>query len=147
MNLIMTLIIRESTLLDEKILEHIFLVTRKKTFTSKLPETFKLSDYAESVAGEEIWVAELAGTVVGFVSMWVPDNFIHNLFVHPDWHRLGIGSELLKKAETRLQYPMELKVKLENLKACKFYQKHGWLEVDISQNPKEPFFTYRKIAM
>lgn len=140
----MTLIIREPTLNDEKTLELIFLITRRKTFTSQSPETFQLSDYAESTAGEEIWVAEIDGIVVGFVSMWVQDDFIHNLFVHPDWHGMGIGTALLKKAESRLKYPMELKVKLENLKACKFYQKHGWIEVDISQNPKEPFFSYRK---
>jgi ribosomal protein S18 acetylase RimI-like enzyme len=142
----MTLIIREPTLNDEQTLELIFLITRRKTFTSQPPESFQLSDYAESVAGEEMWVAEKNGVVVGFVSMWIKDDFIHNLFVHPDWHGLGIGSALLKKAESRLKYPMELKVKLENLIACKFYQKHGWIEVDVSHNPKEPFFSYRKDA-
>ena len=140
----MTLIIREHRTTDDKALELLFLVTRRKTFTSQPPENFQLSDYAESVAGEEMWVAEMDGIVVGFVSMWVKDDFIHNLFVHPDWHAQGIGTALLKKAETRLKFPMELKVKLENLKACKFYQNHGWKEIDVSTNPKEPFFSYRK---
>lgn len=140
----MGLIIREPKEKDQKTLELIFLITRKKTFIPRPAEIFSLEDYHESVAGEEMWVAEQDGVVVGFVSMWVDDNFIHNLFVHPDWHGLGIGSALLKKAESRLKFPMELKVRLENSKACQFYQKHGWVQVDLSPDPKEPYFCYRK---
>lgn len=140
----MSLIIREPKEEDHKSLAIIFLIARQKTFIPRQDEVFALEDYSESVAGEEIWVAEKDGIVVGFVSMWVDDNFIHNLFVHPDWHKLGIGSALLKKAESRLKCPMELKVRLENLNACKFYQKHGWIKVDLSSDPKEPYFCYRK---
>lgn len=140
----MTLIIRLDQQEDIDQLKHLFLITRRHTFTAEPEENFQLNDYLESVAGEEVWVAEKNSVIVGFVSMWLQDNFIHNLFVHPTWQNQGIGKSLLKKAETRLKTPMELKVKIENLKACKFYQKHGWQEVTINSNPSEPYFTYRK---
>jgi ribosomal protein S18 acetylase RimI-like enzyme len=140
----MIVIIREATEEDLEQLKSLFLITRQKTFTLQPSEKFQLDDYMESVAGEEVWVAEKNGIITGFVSMWIQDNFIHNLFIHPNWQGLGIGSQLLKKAEERLVSPMELKVKTENLKACKFYQKHGWQEVFINDVYSEPYFTYRK---
>ena len=136
--------IREAIESDTEQLRKLFLITRIQTFTSQPPEKFQLDDYAESVAGEEVWVADRHGIITGFVSMWVQDNFIHNLFVHPDWQGVGIGSQLLKKAEAQLVSPMELKVKTENLKACKFYQKHGWQEALVNESVLEPYFTYRK---
>ena len=140
----MIVIIREAKAEDLEQLKNLFLITRRTTFTLQPSENFQLNDYMESVAGEEVWVSEKNGIITGFISMWLQDNFIHNLFIHPDWQGLGIGGQLLKTAEERLLSPMELKVKTENLKACKFYQKHGWEEVFINEGAYEPYFTYRK---
>ncbi len=140
----MTLIIRKPRDEDTKELKELFLITRRKTFTLQLPEKFQLDDYDESVAGEEVWVAEKDGVIAGFVSIWLQDNFIHNLFVHPNWQGQGIGVHLLKIAEEHLECPMELKVKTENLRACKFYQKHGWQEEYANSNANEPYFSYKK---
>ena len=37
-------------------------------------------------------VADTDGQVVGFVSIWQPEDFIHNLFVSPEWQNHGIGT-------------------------------------------------------
>lgn len=140
----MTIIIRRDSPKDIEQLKKLFLITRLNTFIYDPPEKFKLDDYINSVNGEEVWVAEQDTIIVGFVSMWLEDNFIHNLFVHPNWQDRGIGKRLLEKAEERLQPPMELRVRIENLKACNFYQKHGWLDVGISKDVVDPHFTYRK---
>lgn len=140
----MTRIIRIATKEDFIKLKELFLITRRKTFFLQDPKTFQLNDYIDAVAGEEVWVAEQNGIIVGFVSMLLQDNFIHNLFVHPNWQNQGIGSSLLKHAESRLGCPMELKVKTYNLQACAFYQSHGWREVFVGNNSSDPFFTYRK---
>lgn len=140
----MTIIIRRDSQKDIEQLKQLFLITRLNTFIYDPPEKFKLDDYLDSVNGEEVWVAEQNHIIVGFISMWVPDNFIHNLFVHPNWQDRGIGKQLLEKAEQRLQPPMELRVRIENLKACKFYQKHGWQDVGMNKDVVDPHFTYRK---
>jgi ribosomal protein S18 acetylase RimI-like enzyme len=141
----MNYIIRMSKEQDIVQLEYLFLITRRKTFTLHPKEKFQLGDYIESVAGEEVWVADYDSLIVGFVSMWLQDNFIHNLFVHPDWQGKGIGTALLRQAESRLVKPMELKVKVGNLIACKFYQKHGWQQGELCDNDTDPCFSYRKI--
>lgn len=138
-------VIREATMYDTKILEELFLLTRQATFISRSPESFKMSDYKKSVEGEEVWVAEYDGKIVGFISLWVPDNFIHNLFIHPDYQRRGIGSDLLEIAEKRLIFPMTLKIAMDNLQACKFYEKHGWHKVSIYNNrDSESYILYKK---
>lgn len=140
----MAIIIREATAYDTKALEELFLLTRKETFTTRPLQTFKLSDYGTSVEGEEVWLAEDNQVIVGFISLWLQDNFIHNLFVHPDWQKRGIGSALLKKAEERLSRPIELKIAMDNLNACRFYEKKGFECVATHSDAPEPYLLYRK---
>ena len=63
-------------------IKNLFLLTRLDTFIYDPPEKFKLEDYIDSVNGEEVWVAEQNNIILGFVSMWLQDNFIHNLFYY-----------------------------------------------------------------
>lgn len=140
----MPLVIRKAVEQDTQALEDIFQLTRKVTFTSRAPESFRIGDYQKSVEGEEVWLAEDNQVIVGFISLWLQDSFIHNLFVHPDWQKRGIGSALLKKAEERLSRPIELKIAMDNLNACKFYEKKGFECVGIHSDAPEPYLLYRK---
>jgi ribosomal protein S18 acetylase RimI-like enzyme len=137
-------IIREAKNEDTDALEEIFLITRQKTFKLTPSQNFNIGDYKKSTEGEEVWVAEENGNIAGFISLWLPDNFIHNLFVHPDYQGRSIGQQLLKKAEERLSRPMALKVTLENIRACLFYEKHGWKKISVHENEKEPYILFGK---
>ena len=44
----------------------------------------KIEDYKKSTEGEKVFVAERNKQVVGFISIWEADSFIHNLFVDPN---------------------------------------------------------------
>lgn len=76
--------------------------------------------------------------------MYLPDNFIHNLFVHPHYQNKQIGSKLLQIAETQLNHPMTLKIAVANEKVCYFYEKHGWHHVSTYNNEIEPYHLYSK---
>ncbi|WP_326848843.1 GNAT family N-acetyltransferase [Bacillus altitudinis] len=67
--------------------------------------------------------------ILGFISLYVPDRFIHLLFVHPDGAGQGAGDLLLKHAVEVLGTPVTLKCVSENHKALSFYQKRGWKAV------------------
>lgn len=140
----MAIIIRAATEHDTKALEELFLITRQATFTTRPPQAFKLSDYGTSVEGEEVWIAENDAAVVGFISLWLQDNFIHNLFVHPEWQKQGVGSALLKKAEERLPRTIELKIAMDGLNACQFYEKKGFVCIEVHPDAPEPYLLYRK---
>ena len=136
--------IREAKNEDTDALEKIFQITRQKTFKLTPSKNFNIGDYKKSTEGEEVWVFEENGNIAGFISLWLPDNFIHNLFVHPDFQGRSIGQQLLKKAEERLCRPMALKVSMGNLKACLFYEKHGWEKISMHENEQEPYILFRK---
>jgi hypothetical protein len=69
--------IRKSKPEDARQLEALFQFTRQKTFTSRPQDEFQIGDYAKSVEEDEVWVAEENGDIVGFVSTYPADNFVH----------------------------------------------------------------------
>jgi GrpB-like predicted nucleotidyltransferase (UPF0157 family)/GNAT superfamily N-acetyltransferase len=138
------MIIRKATSGDTDQLEILFQITRKKAFFYHPKNTFQIGDYVKSTEGENVWVADDSGIIVGFVSTWPADNFIHNLFVHPDFQEKGIGKKLLAVAEDSLKHPMTLKVDMGNLKACRFYESCGWQQVSVHEDAKDPYILYRK---
>ena len=136
--------IREANNEDTYALEEIFLITRQNTFIHTPSDNFKIGDYKKSTEGEEVWLSEENGNIIGFISLWLPDNFIHNLFVHPNCQGRGIGKELLIKAEERLSRPIELKVRIDNQNACIFYKKHGYKKISTHENEPESYMLFRK---
>jgi len=135
--------IRKDTTNDMPRLEEIFLITRQATFKNR-SENFKIGDYLESTVDDKVWIGELDGVIVGFISVYSQDNFIHNLFVDQQYQGKGFGSQLLLFAEGNLSYPITLKVAMDNLKACPFYEKYGYYKVAEFNKTLEPYILYRK---
>jgi len=93
-------------------------------------EDFFLSDFAEQTEGEVIHLAEDAeGRAVGFISGWVPDRFIHHLYVDPAYQGRGIGRLLIASLKEWLPFPYGLKCLVANRNAQEFYRTGGWREV------------------
>ncbi|MBL8049871.1 MAG: GNAT family N-acetyltransferase, partial [Anaerolineales bacterium] len=56
-------------------------------------------EYFKNVVTEnKIWVYEINQNPVGFIAM--QNDFIHRLYVNPQYHRQGIGQALLEFAKT-----------------------------------------------
>jgi ribosomal protein S18 acetylase RimI-like enzyme len=81
----------------------------------------------------EIWVAELEGSVRGFLAIDV--SYIDRLYVSPDDQRKGIGSALIDQAKKFFPSGLELHTHQKNLAACRFYEKHGFLAVRFGTSP------------
>lgn len=122
------MIIRDYSTSDQDRLSEIYLLSRKFAFPWLDSESFQKSDFIRDTKGERIWVCELDSLVVGFVSVWEPDNFVHHLFVHPDYIRNGYGKRLLGKAISGLFLPVTLKCQKRNTSALAFYKSLGWKE-------------------
>ncbi len=140
--------VRQAQPEDTPFLARIYQATRKHAFTWVPQEKFRLNDYYDSIAGEEVWVAEIKSAtdhavLVGFMSIWAKDSFIHNLFILPEWQGQGIGTKLLKKALECFPQPLTLKVNIANKQACRFYEKRGWSYVRTDEEAAEPFHLYQ----
>jgi len=108
-------------------LAEIFLQARREAFDWLNPALFRLSDFDRQTAGEEVWVAEAeSGELAGFISVWVPDSFIHHLFVAPRYQGQGVGQLLLNSLDAWLPRPYSLKCLVQNKKALRFYRNKGW---------------------
>ncbi|WP_460452154.1 GNAT family N-acetyltransferase [Alsobacter sp. SYSU BS001988] len=99
---------------------------RRVAFTWCPPSIFRTDDFERDSLGEAVYVAELEGRVAGFLSLWLPERFIHLLFVDPGLHRRGIGRALLSHALHILGPRVWLKCQQGNLNALAFYRSQGW---------------------
>jgi ribosomal protein S18 acetylase RimI-like enzyme len=107
-------------------LREIFFTVRRNVFHWIEPETLKLSDFDESTKDELILVASIGDKIVGFISIWVPDKFIHNLFILQDFQGKGIGTALVNEAIKRVGLPLTLKCVKSNINAFNYYKSHNW---------------------
>lgn len=67
--------------------------------------------------------------IVGYLSV-DHDRHIHALYLRPDARGRGIGSALMEAARESYPNDLQLNVHLPNLRAQKFYKRHGFVEID-----------------
>jgi GNAT superfamily N-acetyltransferase len=120
---------------DEARCQEIYTRVRTATFSWVNPKRFKPSDFGPDTLGESLLVAEHRDNgVIGFVGIWRPENFIHHLYILPEFQRTGIGRALLDSALRTIARPAKLKCQSANTNARGFYQHLGWREGEQGQD-------------
>jgi ribosomal protein S18 acetylase RimI-like enzyme len=114
-------------------LRRLYLASRLATFTWLDTGAYKLSDFEHDTEGEAIWVAVESDEVLGFVSIWEPDCFVHHLFVSPEDLGRGIGTKLLNVVKQRYAN-LCLKCLTQNSHAVAFYFSQGFKVVETIEN-------------
>lgn len=123
------MLIRKAHVQDYPQLRQIYLNSRRGSFHWANTEEMTLDDFDRDTVEEEIFVAEENGDILGFTALYVPNQFIHHLFVDPAHAGKGAGDQLLKRAVDELGTPVTLKCVSENKHALSFYKKRGWKAV------------------
>ena len=113
---------------DKVALRKLFLASRQTTFSWAKISRFKLSDYDLETKGEKVIAAFCGLKLVGFVSIYMEDNFIHHLYVDGDFQNRGIGSALLKVAVSLTGFPLRLKCLEKNTRALAYYRSKGFVQ-------------------
>ncbi|MCF0054342.1 GNAT family N-acetyltransferase [Dyadobacter sp. CY356] len=125
---------------DRESLRHIYLESRKLAFPWLDADTLKLEDFDAAIQEEEVLVALSDHEPIGFIAWWLPDNFIHSLFIHPDFIGHGVGKSLLKACLARTGRPATLKCLQANKNALKFYASQGWEIISDGESPDGDFY-------
>jgi len=120
------LIIRDWQAADNLVLRPLFLEARREAWPWLDGSLWQASDFDRVTADEQIWVAEKDGVVLGFASVWIADNFLHNLFVSPASQGLGVGKALLTHVQQAFSSTGSLKCLVKNCHAVNFYTRNGW---------------------
>ena len=134
---------------DLNALRQLFLKVRQSTFIWADVATFDLFDFDVQTKGEYILTALYDKKVVGFISVWMRDNFIHHLYIEEAYHKRGIGKMLLKAVMEQTKFPVLLKCLERNTAAVAFYKKIGFIEKGHGDNENGPYILFelnQKIA-
>lgn len=68
--------------------------------------------------------------MVGFISIWEPDSFIHHHYVLPKCQSMGIGKMLHDTGVKMLTNPVKLKCLKGKERALDFYMNQGWVVIE-----------------
>jgi len=98
----------------------------RAAFTWRSGTHFRAEDFAMYALDEEVWLALMGGALVGILSIFRPENFVHCLYVDPDAQRLGIGRALVEHVRRAAGAPLTLKLDVPNRQAIAFYEATGW---------------------
>jgi ribosomal protein S18 acetylase RimI-like enzyme len=84
------------------------------------------------------------GGVVGFVSLWRPEPFVHFLHVARGWRGRGVGRALLDHALATVPAgPVDLKCLPDNRPALAFYRRLGWVQVGADPGSRPHYVRLR----
>lgn len=136
--------VREFNEADRAGLQLLYLASRKAAFTWSAIESHQAGDFDIHTDGERILVAEGNASLLGFASIWEPDSFLHNLFVHPSFTRQGVGRALLAGCARHFSGPPTLKCMKANTQALQFYASQGWRALREEVGPDGPYFQMTK---
>ncbi|WP_374467732.1 N-acetyltransferase family protein [Phenylobacterium sp.] len=105
----------------------------RETFTWQSPDRHRREDFLRAAREEEIYVALLAGRLVGLAAFYRPQNFLHSLYVTE--RGLGVGKALLDHVSAVAEGPVSLKVQAPNLRAQAFYAREGFVCTEHGRDP------------
>jgi GNAT superfamily N-acetyltransferase len=98
----------------------------RAAFTWRPDHHFRVEDFRMFALDEEVWLALMGEALVGILSIFRPENFIHCLYVDPDAQGLGVGRALVAHVRRVAGAPLTLKLDVPNRRAIAFYEATGW---------------------
>ena len=100
---------------------------RKETATWVDKEDVLVSELIKMIDEETVYIAYEGTKMIGFLTLYVPDQFIHFFFIDATIQGKGIGGKLLNAVEGDcLTGEMSLKCLIHNKNAIGFYEKKGF---------------------
>ncbi|HET7175263.1 MAG TPA: GNAT family N-acetyltransferase [Gammaproteobacteria bacterium] len=92
----------------------------------------------EMAEGVAFWGYEEAGTLVGVMGIQAVQDvtLIRHAYVCSGWQKLGIGAKLLAHLRVLAQGPVLIGTWADASWAIRFYQKHGFQQVDAGEKER-----------
>gem|GEM_PF-184598 len=130
--------VRRATDLDRDALDALYRECRRAA--DWLPAMRSQASFAAVSAGEAVFVAVDATGLLGLVSAWEAEPFIHHLYVREESRRTGVAAALLDSLVGTLPFPWRLKCVRANTQALDFYLKRGWRQTGEGVGSEGAYF-------
>ncbi len=145
-------ILRPATAADAPEIADVFLASRRDAlaYLAKVHSDEETRRWIPEVMmmHSEVWVAELDGKIVGFLS--VAGDHLDHLYIRPGYYRQGIGDRLLAIAKALSPQRLQLFTFQQNGRARAFYEARGFVLVDTNNGSRneenEPDVLYEWVA-
>jgi len=121
--------IRRAELRDLSACARLYVEIGRQDFHWRPRSYFKAADFLGYAEHEDVWVAVPDGAIVGFLSYFAPDHFLHYLFVDSAARGRGVGAALIAHVRAHYGARHSLKVDVPNEAARRFYARLGYFEV------------------
>ncbi|MEM7534397.1 MAG: N-acetyltransferase [Chloroflexota bacterium] len=110
-------------------------------------QDISLKQFQNIIKGEKIHIAVVNdGTstqnIAGFISVWVPQRFVHHLYIQPAYQNMGIATRLINTCAETYGLPLSLKSLVANTRACAFYERNGWVIQGEGKSENGPYYSY-----
>jgi GNAT superfamily N-acetyltransferase len=89
--------------------------------------------------GWSLYVADEGGRIVAMLALHLPDRYLDQLFVAPDYQGKGLGKRMLAFTRERLPDEIWLRCVRENAKAWRWYEREGFVFEKEEVEPKTGF--------
>lgn len=142
----MKIIVREFEETDREALRDLYVASRNAAFIWDCGKRHLQFDFDAHTEGEKVLVAVADEKIIGFASIWEPDSFLHNLFVHPSAMRQGVGKALLAHCAKYFCGKPRLKCLKANTNALAFYRSQGWSVLREELGPDGPYLLLERQA-
>ena len=83
----------------------------------------------------EIVIAEVNGSMIGFVTIDTATRYLDQLVVAPEYWGSGVGLDLIAEAKRLSPSGVDLDVNVDNARALAFYRKCGFAITGDGKNP------------
>lgn len=127
------MIIREMQRADALQLRLLFNNVRKECFSWERKQ-YHIMEFDQQTMDEVVYVCEKRGRIIGFISVYLPDKFVHHLYVDQVEKGRGVGRALLQTVIDLIDEPISLKCVCQNEAALRFYKQLGWKWVRIGHD-------------
>jgi putative acetyltransferase len=86
--------------------------------------------------GSRSLIASHDGRIVGALVVNPDTGYLDQIVVATQWHGRGVAEILLAEAQRAAPAGLQLHVNQDNVRAIRFYQKHGFMTVGEDVNPR-----------
>ncbi|MDE5439209.1 GNAT family N-acetyltransferase [Elizabethkingia meningoseptica] len=133
-------------LIEKKDYDYTHIQQLYNTVRVNMPFLALISDFRKELKNEIVYEAFVNDKLIAFMSLWEPDNFIHHLYILPEYQGRQIGQQMINFLAGRYGEPLGLKCLTQNIQAVNFYKKNNFYEKYRGTSENGEYIYFEQLA-